>query len=65
MKNRTNVTLVQAIFLGHGPGFKHNTVVEPFENIEIYNLMCGKYISISLLHIDIGKCLPLEMDMKS
>ncbi|TNM94798.1 hypothetical protein fugu_017557 [Takifugu bimaculatus] len=31
---------MQAIFLGHGPGFKYNTVVEPFENIEIYNLMC-------------------------
>lgn len=50
-----NVTLSQAIFLGHGPGFKYNTVVEPFENIEIYNLMCGKYISISLLQIDINK----------
>uniref|UniRef100_H2V879 Ectonucleotide pyrophosphatase/phosphodiesterase 1 n=1 Tax=Takifugu rubripes TaxID=31033 RepID=H2V879_TAKRU len=33
-------TNMQAIFLGHGPGFKYNTVVEPFENIEIYNLMC-------------------------
>ncbi|CAG09202.1 unnamed protein product, partial [Tetraodon nigroviridis] len=33
-------TNMQAIFIGHGPGFKFNTVVEPFENIEIYNLMC-------------------------
>lgn len=55
MNQRTNVTLPQAIFLGHGPGFKYNTVVEPFENIEIYNLMCGKYIFISLLQIDINK----------
>lgn len=55
MNERTNVTLPQAIFLGHGPGFKYNTVVEPFENIEIYNLMCGKYISIFLLRIDIDK----------
>ncbi|TKS75467.1 Ectonucleotide pyrophosphatase/phosphodiesterase family member 1 [Collichthys lucidus] len=33
-------TNMQAIFIGYGPGFKHNTVVPPFENIEVYNLMC-------------------------
>ncbi|KAG7222733.1 hypothetical protein INR49_026342 [Caranx melampygus] len=33
-------TNMQAIFIGHGPGFKSNTVVPPFENIELYNLMC-------------------------
>uniref|UniRef100_A0AAQ5WYY8 Extracellular Endonuclease subunit A domain-containing protein n=1 Tax=Amphiprion ocellaris TaxID=80972 RepID=A0AAQ5WYY8_AMPOC len=33
-------TNMQAIFIGFGPGFKENTVVPPFENIEIYNLMC-------------------------
>lgn len=33
---------LQAIFIGYGPGFKYNTVVDPFENIEVYNLMCGK-----------------------
>ncbi|KAM4521936.1 ectonucleotide pyrophosphatase/phosphodiesterase family member 1 [Odontesthes bonariensis] len=33
-------TNMQAIFIGYGPGFKENTVVRPFENIEIYNLMC-------------------------
>lgn len=32
----------QAIFIGYGPGLKRKTVVPPFENIEIYNLMCGK-----------------------
>uniref|UniRef100_A0A3Q3VIA8 Uncharacterized protein n=1 Tax=Mola mola TaxID=94237 RepID=A0A3Q3VIA8_MOLML len=31
---------MQAIFIGYGPGFKNNTVVPPFENIELYNLMC-------------------------
>ncbi|KAF7230737.1 ectonucleotide pyrophosphatase/phosphodiesterase family member 1 [Nothobranchius furzeri] len=31
---------MQAIFIGYGPAFKTNTVVAPFENIEIYNLMC-------------------------
>uniref|UniRef100_A0A8C4DY02 Ectonucleotide pyrophosphatase/phosphodiesterase 1 n=1 Tax=Dicentrarchus labrax TaxID=13489 RepID=A0A8C4DY02_DICLA len=34
------VYFIQAIFIGYGPGFKHKTVVPPFENIEIYNLMC-------------------------
>ncbi|KAM6906573.1 ectonucleotide pyrophosphatase/phosphodiesterase family member 1 isoform 1-T1 [Lycodopsis pacificus] len=33
-------TNMQAIFIGYGPGLKANTVVPPFENIEIYNLMC-------------------------
>lgn len=29
--------------MAHGPGFKEKTEVKPFENIEIYNLMCGEY----------------------
>ncbi|KAM9779172.1 ectonucleotide pyrophosphatase/phosphodiesterase family member 1 isoform X1 [Syngnathus typhle] len=33
-------TNMQAIFIGHGPGFQNGTVVAPFENIELYNLMC-------------------------
>ncbi|KAF7666129.1 hypothetical protein LDENG_00120020, partial [Lucifuga dentata] len=33
-------TNMQAIFVGHGPGLKHGAVVPPFENIEVYNLMC-------------------------
>uniref|UniRef100_A0A8C0HFF3 Ectonucleotide pyrophosphatase/phosphodiesterase 3 n=1 Tax=Chelonoidis abingdonii TaxID=106734 RepID=A0A8C0HFF3_CHEAB len=36
---------MEAIFMAHGPSFKEKTEVEPFENIEIYNLMCD------LLHI--------------
>ncbi|HEX8290051.1 MAG TPA: ectonucleotide pyrophosphatase/phosphodiesterase [Pyrinomonadaceae bacterium] len=31
---------MRAIFIGHGRAFKKNLVVEPFENIQIYNLMC-------------------------
>ncbi|XP_037376303.1 ectonucleotide pyrophosphatase/phosphodiesterase family member 3 [Talpa occidentalis] len=36
---------MEAIFVAHGPSFKEKTEVEPFENIEVYNLMCD------LLHI--------------
>uniref|UniRef100_A0A8B9LLW0 Ectonucleotide pyrophosphatase/phosphodiesterase 1 n=1 Tax=Astyanax mexicanus TaxID=7994 RepID=A0A8B9LLW0_ASTMX len=31
---------MQAIFIGYGPGMKYNTTVAPFENIEVYNLIC-------------------------
>lgn len=31
---------MQALFIGYGPGLKAKTEVEPFENIELYNLMC-------------------------
>uniref|UniRef100_A0A3Q3L0G9 Ectonucleotide pyrophosphatase/phosphodiesterase 1 n=1 Tax=Mastacembelus armatus TaxID=205130 RepID=A0A3Q3L0G9_9TELE len=33
-------TNMQAIFIGYGPAFKNNSVVQPFESIELYNLMC-------------------------
>uniref|UniRef100_A0A8C5L775 Ectonucleotide pyrophosphatase/phosphodiesterase family member 3 n=1 Tax=Jaculus jaculus TaxID=51337 RepID=A0A8C5L775_JACJA len=36
---------MEAIFLAHGPSFKEKTEIEPFENIEVYNLLCD------LLHI--------------
>lgn len=36
---------MEAIFLAHGPSFKQKTEVEPFDNIEVYNLLCD------LLHI--------------
>ncbi|XP_075059188.1 ectonucleotide pyrophosphatase/phosphodiesterase family member 1 [Mixophyes fleayi] len=32
--------MMQALFIGYGPKFKFQTEVQPFENIEIYNLMC-------------------------
>lgn len=35
----------QGIFIGYGPGFLQNTIVPPFENIEVYNLMCGKWFN--------------------
>uniref|UniRef100_A0A8D0B759 Ectonucleotide pyrophosphatase/phosphodiesterase 1 n=1 Tax=Salvator merianae TaxID=96440 RepID=A0A8D0B759_SALMN len=31
---------MQALFIGFGPGFKFQTEVDPFENIEVYNLIC-------------------------
>uniref|UniRef100_A0A8B9Q1P0 Ectonucleotide pyrophosphatase/phosphodiesterase 1 n=1 Tax=Apteryx owenii TaxID=8824 RepID=A0A8B9Q1P0_APTOW len=31
---------MQAMFIGFGPGFKFRTQVDPFENIEVYNLIC-------------------------
>uniref|UniRef100_A0A803VB00 Ectonucleotide pyrophosphatase/phosphodiesterase 3 n=1 Tax=Ficedula albicollis TaxID=59894 RepID=A0A803VB00_FICAL len=32
---------MEAIFLAYGPNFKEKTEVDAFENIEVYNLMCG------------------------
>lgn len=34
----------QAMFLSHGPKFLQKTEVEPFSNIELYNLMCGECV---------------------
>lgn len=31
---------MQATFIAHGAAFKKGKIVEPFENIQIYNLMC-------------------------
>ncbi|KAF6364359.1 ectonucleotide pyrophosphatase/phosphodiesterase 3 [Rhinolophus ferrumequinum] len=36
---------MEAIFLAYGPSFKEKMEVEPFDNIEVYNLICD------LLHI--------------
>uniref|UniRef100_A0A914XR42 Uncharacterized protein n=1 Tax=Plectus sambesii TaxID=2011161 RepID=A0A914XR42_9BILA len=30
---------MHAIFFGHGPGFKEGVSIQPFQNIELYNLM--------------------------
>ncbi|KAK2834147.1 hypothetical protein Q7C36_014848 [Tachysurus vachellii] len=34
------INSMQTIFLGYGPSFKFRTEVPPFENIELYNVMC-------------------------
>ncbi|KAL7984097.1 hypothetical protein Chor_002667 [Crotalus horridus] len=34
------INSMQTVFLGYGPSFKYKTKVPPFENIELYNLMC-------------------------
>jgi predicted AlkP superfamily pyrophosphatase or phosphodiesterase len=34
------LTSMQAIFIAHGPAFANNLIVEPFQNVEIYNLIC-------------------------
>ncbi|XP_070604338.1 autotaxin isoform X3 [Erythrolamprus reginae] len=39
------INSMQTVFLGYGPSFKFKTKVPPFENIELYNLMCD------LLHL--------------
>ncbi|KAG7460765.1 hypothetical protein MATL_G00202330 [Megalops atlanticus] len=31
---------MQSVFIGYGPGFNSKMVVPPFENIEVYNLLC-------------------------
>ena len=32
---------MRALFIAHGPAFEAGRVVEPFENIQIYNLLCS------------------------
>lgn len=36
----------QAMFLSYGPKFNFQTEVEPFSNIELYNLMCGEFVCL-------------------
>ena len=31
---------MQATFIAHGAAFKKNFIAEPFENVEVYNIMC-------------------------
>uniref|UniRef100_A0A8C9UXQ6 SMB domain-containing protein n=1 Tax=Scleropages formosus TaxID=113540 RepID=A0A8C9UXQ6_SCLFO len=35
-----DVTSMQAMFVSYGPKFLYKTQVEPFSNVEVYNLMC-------------------------
>ncbi|OXB61514.1 hypothetical protein ASZ78_013947 [Callipepla squamata] len=34
------INSMQTVFIGYGPTFKYKTKVPPFENIELYNVMC-------------------------
>uniref|UniRef100_A0A8D0L6I9 Autotaxin n=1 Tax=Sphenodon punctatus TaxID=8508 RepID=A0A8D0L6I9_SPHPU len=34
------INSMQTVFIGYGPTFKFRTKVPPFENIELYNVMC-------------------------
>lgn len=34
-----NLESMRAIFVAHGAAFKQNTIIEPFENIHVYNIM--------------------------
>ncbi|XP_053100092.1 ectonucleotide pyrophosphatase/phosphodiesterase family member 2 isoform X3 [Hemicordylus capensis] len=34
------INSMQTVFVGYGPSFKFRTKVPPFENIELYNVMC-------------------------
>ncbi|XP_044150312.1 ectonucleotide pyrophosphatase/phosphodiesterase family member 2 isoform X1 [Bufo gargarizans] len=34
------INSMQTVFVGHGPSFKYKSKVPPFENIELYNVMC-------------------------
>lgn len=36
------LSFFKTVFIGYGPTFKYKTKVPPFENIELYNVMCGK-----------------------
>lgn len=40
---------MQTIFIGHGPSFKFQKRVPEFENIELYNIMCGEKLYTSLI----------------
>lgn len=35
------------MFLSYGPKFNLQTEVEPFSNVELYNLMCGEFFYLS------------------
>lgn len=40
----------QAIFQAHGPAFKSDYRPEAFDNIHLYNLMCGECACGTILH---------------
>ncbi|VDI60927.1 ectonucleotide pyrophosphatase/phosphodiesterase family member 1/3 [Mytilus galloprovincialis] len=40
---------MHALFLAHGPAFKQQLEIKPFENIELYNLMCESEVNFTFL----------------
>uniref|UniRef100_A0A803V0Y5 Ectonucleotide pyrophosphatase/phosphodiesterase 3 n=1 Tax=Ficedula albicollis TaxID=59894 RepID=A0A803V0Y5_FICAL len=48
---------MEAIFLAYGPNFKEKTEVDAFENIEVYNLMCGEMDRCSSSRAELGSTL--------
>ena len=38
------------MFLSYGPKFHYKTEVEPFSNIELYNLMCGEFLCLGTVN---------------
>lgn len=47
------LSLMQTIFMGHGPSFKFQKRVPEFENIELYNVMCGENMIVNLRKNDL------------
>lgn len=39
--------------MGHGPSFKFQKRVPEFENIELYNVMCGENMIVNLRKNDL------------
>lgn len=44
--NYDSLQCLQTIFIGYGPAMNYKTTVAPFENIEVYNLLCGKFSDV-------------------
>jgi len=48
--------IFQALFVGYGPSFKTGKTVEPFESIELYNLMSRKFLRSYISHPQCRYC---------
>ncbi|MEQ2216497.1 Ectonucleotide pyrophosphatase/phosphodiesterase member 2, partial [Xenoophorus captivus] len=51
------INSMQTIFVGYGPTFKFKTKVPAFENIELYNVMCGKACFWICLSQNVSACV--------
>uniref|UniRef100_A0A671LA83 Ectonucleotide pyrophosphatase/phosphodiesterase family member 2-like n=1 Tax=Sinocyclocheilus anshuiensis TaxID=1608454 RepID=A0A671LA83_9TELE len=49
------ISSMQTIFLGFGPGFNFKTEVPVFENIELYNVICGEKMLPDVTHLAFGR----------